>query len=392
MTGPAGIRSPLPEVTGLHRVGKLRAGIKKSSTKDGKTVSFPSAVDYFVVNADASTSEQAATSFHQRYGEEPRELDVVLPADRPDEVLQGAWRMYGTGGLLKRKCQGPGQNCTERVVGGEWVDGPCACDRDGFGLVDDKRRCAERWTLSVLLMDVTGLGVWHFDTGSPMAARDMTSMLNLIHGLRGTLLRAECKLRLVPRQVAPKGVAKTVYIAQLDSSGTTPAEALALVAHTGESTPQLPPSSLDEAPDPLLDHEAALQVVEAPSSPPPPPPPPRPAPPGTADPTDVVVATVGVQLRNMDEAERLEIYRLAGIPRGSKTAEVRALICGAWDLAGLPDFGKGEPDLVQLLKRLRSIESSGRSTGAEAFQHFADTGESIEPGDQTSMYGPGSPA
>lgn len=388
MATSSDIRIPFPTDGRLHRVGKIRAGIKKSSTKDGKTISFPSAVDYFVVNADASTSEQAARSFHERYGDEPRELDVVLPAERPEDVLQGAYRLYGTGGLLKRKCAGPGLQCEERV-GESKVFGPCACDRDGLAL-DDKRRCQARWTLSVMLMDVAGLGVWQFDTGSTMAGPEMARMLELIYDLRGSLLRAECKLRLVPRQVAPKGVAKTVYVAQLDSSGTTPGEALALVARSEGSTLQLPPSSLDEAPDPLLDHEAALQVVEAPVPPPPPPPPPRPAPPATAEPEGV--KTVGVQLRDMNEGDRRGLYELAGIPRGSKTAEVRALICGAWDSAGLPDFGKGEPDLLQLLKRLRSLKREGTTTGVEAFQVFADTGQEIEPGDQTSMYGPGSPA
>lgn len=354
MTSPAEIRSPFPSGGRVPRVGKLRAGRKKSGTKNGQLVEYPSATDYWVVNADASTSQASADSFHAIYGDEPRVLNVTLPGSTPEEVLSGAWRLYGTGGLLKRKCSGPGGDCQERDASGEWVTGPCACDRERIPL-EAKTHCAERWTLNVLLMDVAGLGVWQFDTGSNMAARDMAGVLQLLHDLRGSLLRVECKLRLVPRQVSPKGVAKTVWIAQLDAA-VTPAEALALAGEAGTLAPQLPPSTLDEAPDDLLDHEV-LQVIEAPPTPvpepappPPPPPPNRPAPPATAD----QARAVALQLRDMTVEDRTELYELAGIPRGTKTPDVRALLCARWGELDLMDFGTGEPDLGYLLGEMRA--------------------------------------
>lgn len=389
MPSPGDIRTPLPSEGRLHRVGKLRAGVKKTSTKSGALVEYPSAVDYFVVNADASTSEQSATSFHRIYGEEPRELDVVLPADTPDEVLQGAWRLYGTGGLLKRKCEGPGGACQERGADGEWIYGPCACDREHIPL-DDKRRCQARWTLSVLLMNVAGLGVWQFDTGSEMAARDLAGMLNLIYGLRGTLLRAECKLRLVPRQVSPKGVAKTVYVAQLDASGVTPAEALALAEGGASPLPQLPPPILDEAPDELLDH-GRMETVAVP--PPPPPPPTRPAPPTPAEPGARAVA---LQLRDLPLEDREDLYRLAAISRGTKLPQVREALIRRWSELELMPFDY-EPDVGYLLNELRIRESEPAETQPTATQRLVDEAKSLlgaeeeTPGEPARMYGRGDP-
>lgn len=407
MSSPSQIRSPLPVGGRVHRVGKLRAGVKKQGSRDGRAVEYPSAVDYFVVNADASTSVQSAESFHRVYGDEPRELRVVLPGETPEDVLQGAWRMYGTGGLLKRKCVGPGRNCVERTGNGEWVEGPCACAREGIPVTDKKRHCQARWTLSVLLMDVSGLGVWQFDTGSVMAAEGLASMLQLIHAWRGTLLRMECTLRLAPRQVAPEGRAKTVYIAVLDAADMTPAKMLASVEDGGMALGQLPPPVLDEMPDELLDpgyvdddpakeYVAVMGEVLTEQG--------RPYAvlAGITDAFDateeiplggVEMPSVGEQLKAMSLHSRAEFYELAGIPKGSKASVVRDLILKVWEQLELPPF-LVEPDLMLLLSKLRKNfrASTDTSTSVESFQHFADTGEEIAPGDQTSMYGDGAPA
>jgi hypothetical protein len=113
--------------------------VKKESTKNDKLVTYPSAVDYFVVNEDAATSRQAFESFHEVYGDEPRELRVTFPAPLVDDVLEGAWRSYGTGGKLKRRCEGPGGECMERGEDGEWMYGPCACAREGLDPKDKRK-------------------------------------------------------------------------------------------------------------------------------------------------------------------------------------------------------------------------------------------------------------
>lgn len=374
MAQRAEIRTPLPTDGRVHRVGKIRAGIKKQGTKNGSAIEYPSAVDHFVVNADAATSTQSADSFHEVYGFEPRELNVTLPGEHPEDVLDSAWRMYGTGGLLKRKCEGPPiGTCKERGPDGEWVYGPCACTREKIDPNDKSRHCQPRWTLNVLLMDVVGLGVWQFDTGSPMAGDRMAAMLRLLYDLRGTLLRAECKLRLVPVQVAPQGRPKTVYIGQLEASGTTPQQALDQAA--GEPLGALPPSTLDEGPDELLDAappEATPTGDDGELT----------TAPGAATRT---VTSPSQQLKNLSLAARGDLYRLAGIPRGSKSDVVNGLLAAAWDKCGLPDYGQGTLEIVELLEALRARER--RPDGADEFQRFADTGEDTGPGEQTTIEG-----
>lgn len=363
-TQPREIRSALPEGGRLPRVGKLRLGIKKQSSKGNSMVEYPSAVDYFVVNEDAATSRQAAESFHEVYGDQPRELEVTLPAATLGDVLEGAWRSYGTGGLLKRRCEGPGGNCVVRAKdGGGWQPGPCACQAEGLDPADKRNHCQERFTLTIMLMQVKGVGVWQVDTGSRMAAEGLASSLRMIESFRGHLQGAKASLRVVPRQVSPGGVAKTVWILELGSNDLTPAQALELGASPARV--ELPPSTLDDEPDELLDYEALLddsdmeiEVGEAEAVSPPVP---SPAPPAGAEggaavdgaaPTRILTP-VSQQIKALRPMERAELYRLAGIPKGTPSDTVRSLLCVSWDtLDSLPDFGTGEPDVKLLLHAL----------------------------------------
>lgn len=345
-TQPREIRSALPEGGRLPRVGKLRLGIKKQSSKGNSMVEYPSAVDYFVVNEDAATSRQAAESFHEVYGDQPRELEVTLPAANLGDVLEGAWRSYGTGGLLKRRCEGPGGNCVVRAKdGGGWVPGPCACQAEGLDPADKRNHCQERFTLTVMLMQVKGVGVWQVDTGSRMAAEGLASSLRMIESFRGHLQGAHASLRVVPRQVSPGGVAKTVWILELGSNDLTPAQALELGAGPPARV-ELPPSTLDDAPDELLDYEAeitAIDTAEAVEGG---------AAVDSAAPTRILTP-VSQQIKALRPMERAELYRLAGIPKGTPSDTVRSLLCAAWDtLDTLPDFGTGEPDVKLLLHAL----------------------------------------
>jgi hypothetical protein len=307
--GPGAIRSPLPVPQGLHRVGVIRAGVKKSKMRDGELVTFPSATEHFVVNADLSTSQQSADSFHQKYGETPSELDIVLPAATPEEVLDSAWRLYG-GSQLKRKCEGPGGQCSVRSDGGTWIDGPCACDREGIP-VESKKHCQARWVLSFLLMDVTGLGVWQFGTGSPIAADNFTKVLNTLMMMQGTLLQQACILRLVPRTVNPEGRPKTVYVGAIEAVDITPRQAIeGATALAGGSLGELPPPVLDEGPDPLLDarKEEEHDVVDV----------------------QLPLPSVADQIRALGRDDRANLYRLAGITPGTAAPDVEGLLWAKW--------------------------------------------------------------
>lgn len=374
MSSPRDIHMPLPDGGRIPRVGKLRLGLGPSRMKDGKAAGYPTAVDYFVVNEDASTNRQSAESFHAVYGDEPRELDIVLPAPHTEDVLEGAWRSYGTGGKLKRKCTGPGGDCVTRDEAGDWNAGPCQCEQEGLKPDDKKRHCQQRWTLTVMLMRVAGVGCWQLDTGSVMAAEGLTASLRMLEQFRGHLQGAKATLRVVPRQVAPEGKAKTVYICELGSLDITPQQALEIAAErVGRVT--LPASSLDDEPDPLLDHEtpalAAGEVV--PYEP-------------VTDPV-VPAGELRKALAALTLLQRETLFEACSIPTdGSGKPEpamplkdVRALLCAKWDEFKLPDFGDNEPVPVTLLGAIYSARPKG---SAEAFDIHIQTGQRVDPGDQ----------
>ncbi len=75
----------LSEVRRMPRVGKLRLGIKATSKKTGNQ--FPKAVDYFVCNADASTSAEAAQAFRAVYGGTSLDLWTSCSDRRHDAVF-----------------------------------------------------------------------------------------------------------------------------------------------------------------------------------------------------------------------------------------------------------------------------------------------------------------
>lgn len=385
MSSPRDIKMDLPEGGSIPRVGKLRLGVKIERMKDGNTISFPSAVDYFVVNEDASTNRQSAESFHEVYGAEPRELDIVLPAPRTEDVLEGSWRLYGGGGKMKRKCNG--RECVTRDDDGNWAGPmPCACEAAGIpletrnrkgDLVKNPEHCALRWTLTVMLMRVAGVGCWQLDTGSVMASEGLTESLRMLESFRGHLQGAQATLRVVPRQ----GKSGTVYIAELSSLDITPQQALA-IASDNATRVSLPASSLDDEPDPLLDgavHELVAGEVAGDEHP-------FPHEPVTTP----VVATGELRkaLAALNPHQKQTLFAYCGLDTETPTPlkEIRAALVEKWKGLNLPDF-EGEPVPVTLLGAIYEKQAAERdpSVGAEAFQTFADTGESIDPGDQAVL-------
>ena len=249
--GPTRRTVPLPDTDRLPRVGKIRLGEAIPTGKTdryGEAVTRPTALEHFRVVADESgiTSAEAAESFLARYGEAPTVIRAQLAGATPEDVMEGAYRLYGTG-KLKRKCDG--QECDERTKTGGWQTLPCVC----AGLAEDsKDRCKLSFTINLFLPDVRGFGVWQVETGSEISVRRMTAWLRLMHDVRsrqgGDLWLVEFELGLVPVQVAPDGKAKTVYVLdprtiatprEVLSAGLAPVAAL-------EAGPENPAPAADE--------------------------------------------------------------------------------------------------------------------------------------------------
>lgn len=290
-------RVKLPESNRLFRAGKIRLGQAVEtgkSTSWGAAITRPVKLDHFRVDPeDGVTNPAAAAAFHDVYGDEPKSIRVMLPGETIDDVLSGAWRLYGAN-KLKRICDrrvdaiageiDPEALCDERTKTGGWDRGkPCVCNTLPATVKNKKgedvpnpARCALRYTLQVVLPDLPLYGAWQVDTGSVISIGNLMSVLPMLQALRGTLLWAELELALVPVTVQPEGHAQTttVYvleprIADTETAEVRPGTLRHLMANqqrligSAGAAPQLPAPAIDEEPDDLLDHPNLNGALEA---------------------------------------------------------------------------------------------------------------------------------
>jgi hypothetical protein len=265
--GPTRFRVPLPTDGRWPRAGKIRLGTAvrndRKSEEFGRDIYTPRKADHYVVRVDESgiTSEEAVRAFHAAYGDEPKVLRFLLVGETPDDVMEGAWRVYGAN-KLKRRCNG--ETCSERTSTGGWRDTACICKADNVAPTS-RDHCTLTYQISLVLPDVAVPGIWQLDTGSDISSRNMAAWIDMIYELRGSLRGIEGDLRLVETKVAPaelKGKSSTVYVLKPEARGATVAQLLAggggreLGPGAGAA---LPPPSADETPELELDrsgHEA----------------------------------------------------------------------------------------------------------------------------------------
>jgi hypothetical protein len=185
----------------LAEVGRIRLGQQVATKKGGKR---PTALDTFrLTSADRARIDEAA----KLYGgtvtkwEAPSGIpnwEVVTQADKLPVVVPPSamafsqhYELWSAGGC-QRRCDG----VTETVMqqGGQ----PCLCD-------PDSRQCDIHIRLSVMLRDLSGLGVWRVDTTGYYAALELQGAVEVI-GLaagRGQMLPAT--LRLDQRSIKREG-------------------------------------------------------------------------------------------------------------------------------------------------------------------------------------------
>lgn len=197
------IKGSFSESRHLPRLGKIRLGIKKKSPKG---VEYPSETPWFVV-----PEEVAAV-----YGEQPLELDIMLPVEDPEVFFPQKLAMYGSGTGLK--CHGNGEQAKRLTDQGEWIDRTCPCE---FLKSDTnpKGACTEQSSLMVLLPTVSLGGCYQITTGSFHSTRTLNSALDYIRALVGRLALIPMKLRRVPRETHNDGKKQTHYTMELILDG-----------------------------------------------------------------------------------------------------------------------------------------------------------------------------
>jgi hypothetical protein len=247
------------EVRQIPRIGKIRLGIKVAGEKSD----YPRAVDYFVCVVDQSTPEWAVKAFHAAYGDKPKTLDIMLPLNDTEKFFPQFYRRYGKGtGLI---CKGDGETATLRTESGDVQQ---KCDPENCEW-HQKKLCRHIGALQFMLPNVQGLGVWQIDTTSYHSIINLNSGIDFVKGITGGRIAwLPLKLSVIPREVAPDGKKKTVYVMSLDNEQVK-MEDILKASMLKPIHLLLPDLNMDEVPDDLFPASQINPdpVLSAPSQP-----------------------------------------------------------------------------------------------------------------------------
>jgi hypothetical protein len=203
--------------TDMPRLGKIRKGGEQGTkTKEirGEKVQVPIVgkdLDYFRIVSDRPKLE---AQMAQLYGQEPKELRVVMPYHTVEEVFNPWMKEYGKTGL-KRQCDGvqqvlwlPEGAANYRGVGIGDAPLPCVAATSGC-------KCQRTAALKVVLPEVFALGhcgYFEIATSSKHDILNIGGALNYVFGLRGSLLGVPFIVRRSPEEKSypnPSGTRST---------------------------------------------------------------------------------------------------------------------------------------------------------------------------------------
>ncbi|WP_067935720.1 recombination directionality factor [Alicyclobacillus kakegawensis] len=236
------------DVQRIPRVGKIHLGVRKTND-NGKD--YPTAVDYFVVKPDASTSKAAAKAFHDVYGDKPKEITIAFPSNDPEQFFPQWLSSYrGGNGRYELYCQGDGEVARRSDGEGGKVQIQCLY-RDCP--IYQAGKCKELGRLQFFLPDVPGIGVWQIDTTSFHTTVNLNGSIQMIRALTGgRIAMIPLKLRIVPKVVNPDGKSKTVYVLTLGIDDLRLTDFLKQTPLLAASTPNVEPIPENELPEDLF--------------------------------------------------------------------------------------------------------------------------------------------
>lgn len=202
----------------LAEAGRIRIGQQVASS-NGK--SRPAKLDTFrLTSPDRLRIQQAA----KRYGGTPAEWqapagpqwEVVTEADAlnvivpPSDMAFSQFYELWSGGGCQRRCDGRNESISEAA---------CICD-------PDNRECSIHTRLSVMLADLSGLGVWRIDTQGYYAALELQGAVEVIQMAAGRGQMLPARLRLEQRMVKRPGVGTRRFAVPVLDIEVSPAKLL----------------------------------------------------------------------------------------------------------------------------------------------------------------------
>ncbi|HRR41344.1 MAG TPA: hypothetical protein P5244_08945 [Syntrophales bacterium] len=180
----------------LPRLGIIRLGLKARSAKSGRE--YPVEVPYFICPPEVQ----------KIYGEQPTELDVMLPTNNIDEIFPCAYKYYGSSKGLK--CQGDGEKAwrvNETTNEMEQVECPCQFLEEG--------KCKQTGMLMVMLPKVSVGGIYQVRTSSYNSIVDINSGLDYVSALVGRFALVPLKLRRVKTETHHDDKKQSHYTLQI---------------------------------------------------------------------------------------------------------------------------------------------------------------------------------
>lgn len=174
---------------GFPRLGKIFKGAPKVGNKPGNDL------DYFRLECDRSGLKQ---QFVDLAGDQPKELDVLLPYATVEQNFDPWMREYGQSGL-KRKCDGITQVLHLPEGSAQYSEEPIPCLQRTQG----KCNCTRSTGLKVIIRDLFALGhcgYFELMTSSKHDIVHIQSVLQMAFQFKGSLLGIPFKVRRVPQE------------------------------------------------------------------------------------------------------------------------------------------------------------------------------------------------
>lgn len=209
-------------ITSEHRRQKIQTDPRgKIKTGEKTERNLPRSLDHFKVDA--------FPEIMALYGEEPKELMIVVPSDNIPDVFDDRFALYGSNSQAIRKCDG--DTCLHRIsenIGGKQYgvgeESECVCLTLGLFDTEDKelRKKACRYTMNLkafVLEPTKGTIVstlpYLFETGSKNSGSAVYDALTNLAGLTklffGTPKLAHLPMKLWVKMVAGKEDAKLKF-------------------------------------------------------------------------------------------------------------------------------------------------------------------------------------
>jgi hypothetical protein len=213
---------------GLVERGKIKIGNKGAvrQSQGGNSWQAPQKLDHFLITTTERGKDNnflRDESLHEKLGDKPRDIPVVLIYDDIDLNFQTRYAAYAGKTLW---CSGDGEQASraQKLTDGSVQYNPvsCPCERQA-PTYQGKDKCKINGTLSVMIRGAEAIGgVWKFRTTSYNSVVGVMSSLALIKRVTGgPLAGIPLVMTLTPKTVQDpiQGSQQTIYVVGVEFRG-----------------------------------------------------------------------------------------------------------------------------------------------------------------------------